>query len=150
MNAPAMDGIAIVGMAGRFPGAASVDELWANLLAGRESITRFALDQLSTLVPAGLREHPRYVRARGVIADADRFDAAFFGIGAREAQLIDPQQRVFLERAWNALEHAGVDPSRYAGSIGVYAGTSNNGYRKLVEAQPDLVAASGRSRPERT
>ena len=143
MNAPAMDGIAIVGMAGRFPGAASVDELWANLLAGRESITRFALDELSTLVPAGLREHPRYVRARGVIADADRFDAAFFGIGAREAQLIDPQQRVFLELAWNALEHAGVDPSRYAGSIGVYAGTSNNGYRKLVEARPDLVAASG-------
>jgi amino acid adenylation domain-containing protein len=143
MNGAATDGIAIVGMAGRFPGAASVDELWANLLDGRESITRFAPEQLSPLVPAEARAHPRYVPARGVIADADRFDAAFFGISAREAQLMDPQQRVFLEMCWNALEHAGVDPVRARGSVGVYAGTSNNGYRKLVEARPDLVAASG-------
>ena len=143
MNESATDGIAIVGMAGRFPGAASIDELWANLLAGRESVTRFAPEQLSPLIPVGLRTHPRYVPACGVIADADRFDAAFFGISAREAQLIDPQQRVFLELCWNALEQAGVDPSRHQGSIGVYAGTSNNGYRKLVDARPDLVAASG-------
>jgi amino acid adenylation domain-containing protein len=143
MSEPAMDGVAIVGMAGRFPGAASIDELWTNLLAGRESITRFSPDELSPLVPAELRAHPRYVPARGVVADADRFDAAFFGIGAREAQLIDPQQRVFLELCWNALEHAGLDPARAPGSIGVYAGTSNNGYRKLVEACPDLVAAAG-------
>ncbi len=139
----APDGVAIVGMAGRFPGAASVEELWANLVAGRESITRFAPDELSPLVPKALSEHPRYVPARGVVADADRFDAAFFGITAREAQLIDPQQRIFLELCWNALEHAGIDPARAPGSIGVYAGTSNNGYRKLVEARPDLVAASG-------
>ncbi len=148
MSEVAHDGIAIVGMAGRFPGAASIDELWANLLAGRESITRFAPEALSPLVPRELREHPRYVRARGTLADADRFDAAFFGIPAREAQLIDPQQRVFLELCWNALEHAGIDPSRRAGgsgaaSIGVFAGTSNNGYRKLVDARPDVVAASG-------
>ena len=144
----ASEGVAIVGMAGRFPGAASIEELWANLVAGRESITRFAADELSPLVPRELREHPRYVPARGVVDGVENFDAAFFGISAREAQLIDPQQRVFLELCWSALEHAGIDPARApgsagAGSIGVFAGTSNNGYRKLVDARPDLVAASG-------
>jgi len=142
MNA-ASDGIAIVGMAGRWPGAASLEEFWANLLQGRESITRFSRDQISPLVPVELRDHPRYVRARGVLADADRFDAAFFGIPQREALLMDPQQRVFLELCWNALEHAAVDPQRFPGSIGVYAGTSNNTYRKLVESRPELVRAAG-------
>jgi acyl transferase domain-containing protein len=136
-------GIAIVGMAGRFPGADSIDAFWANLLAGRESITRFTAAQLSPLVPGDLRQHPRYVPARGIIANADRFDAAFFGIPPREALLMDPQQRVVLELCWNALEDAGVDPGRFAGDIGVYAGTSNNGYRKLVDASPGLVASAG-------
>ena len=139
----APEGIAIVGMAGRFPAANSIDELWANLLAGREGITRFRPDQLSPLVPPELARHPRYVAARGVMADADRFDAAFFGIPPREALLMDPQQRVFLELCWNALEHAGVDPGQFPGSIGVYAGTSNNNYRKLVESRADLVQAAG-------
>jgi amino acid adenylation domain-containing protein len=139
----APEGIAIVGMAGRFPGANSIDELWANLLEGREGITRFTPDQLSPLVPPELARHPRYVPARGVMADADRFDAAFFGIPPREALLMDPQQRVFLELCWNALEDAGVDPERFPGSIGVYAGTSNNNYRKLVESRADLVQAAG-------
>ena len=137
------EGIAIVGMAGRFPGANSIDELWTNLLAGREGITRFTPDQLSPLVARELASHPQYVAARGVMADADRFDAAFFGIPPREALLMDPQQRVFLELCWNALEHAGVDPGRSSGSIGVYAGTSNNNYRKLVESRADLIQASG-------
>ena len=122
----AIDGIAIVGMAGRFPGAASVRELWDNLLAGREGITRFGPGELSPGLPAVQTRHPRYVPARGVLSDADRFDAGFFGIASREAVLIDPQQRVFLELAWNALEDAGIDPARFPGSIGVYAGTSNN------------------------
>ncbi|HEV7490903.1 MAG TPA: amino acid adenylation domain-containing protein [Rhodanobacteraceae bacterium] len=143
MSGPSRDGVAIIGMAGRFPGAASIEELWANLLAARECITRFTPEQLSSLIPADLRAHPRYVAARGVVADVDRFDAAFFGVSAREAQLIDPQQRLMLELCWNALEHAGVDPARFAGNIGVYAGTSNNGYRKLIDARPDLLAASG-------
>ena len=69
---------------------------------------------------------------RGVIADADRFDAAFFGVPAREALLMDPQQRVFLELCWNALEDAGIDPARAGGPVGVYAGSSNNSYRRLV------------------
>src|SRR5262245_61341236 len=117
-----MDGIAIIGMAGRFPGAESIDDYWRNLVSGRDSITRFAPDELSALGPRATREHPRYVAARGVIANADRFDAAFFGIGPGEALLMDPQQRVFLELCWNALEHAGIDTQRASGSIGVYAG----------------------------
>ncbi len=142
------EGIAIVGMTGRFPGADSIDELWANLLAGREGITRFAPDQLSPLVPPELARHPRYVAARGVMADADRFDAAFFGIPPREALLMDPQQRVFLEAV---LECAGArrrrSQERFPGSIGVYAGTSNNNYRKLVESRADLVQAAGDFQP---
>jgi amino acid adenylation domain-containing protein len=137
------DGVAIVGMAGRFPGASSIDAFWRNLCDGSEAITRFDKSQLSPLVPRALGEDPRYVPARGVLADADRFDAAFFHIAPAEARLLDPQQRVFLELCWNGLEHAGIDPQRFAGSIGVYAGVSNNGYRRLVEARADLVAASG-------
>src|SRR5690348_7054473 len=137
------EGVAIVGMAGRFPGARSVEELWNNLLEGRDCISRFAPEQLDASIPAGLKSHPRYVAARGVMEDADRFDAAFFGISPAEALLMDPQQRILLELSWNALEHAGVDPARFAGSIGVYAGTSNNTYRKRVEARPDLLRASG-------
>jgi amino acid adenylation domain-containing protein len=137
------EGVAIVGMAGRFPGARSVEELWGNLIAGRECISRFAPEQLDPSIPADLRSHPRYVAARGVVADADRFDAAFFGISPAEALLMDPQQRVLLELCWNALEHAGVDPSRFAGSVGVYAGTSNNTYRKRVEARADLLRTAG-------
>ena len=137
------DGVAIVGMAGRFPGARSIEEFWANLIAGRESITRFTPQQLSPLVPEDQRRNPGYVAARGTIADAERFDAAFFDIPPREADVMDPQQRVFLELCWNALEHAGIDTRRYPGSIGVYAGVSNNAYRKLVEARPELVNAIG-------
>jgi amino acid adenylation domain-containing protein len=137
----ANESIAIVGMAGRFPGAASVDELWQNLIDGRDSITRFTPEQLSPLVPRELRNHPGYVPARGGVADVDRFDAAFFGIPPREALLIDPQQRIFLELCWNALEHAGVDPKRAEGSIGVYAGGSDNGYRRLLDACPEAQAS---------
>ena len=143
MNDRLGDSIAIVGMAGRFADAPDVDALWRNLVAGRESIARFGADELSPLVPETLRSHPRYVAARGVIADADRFDAAFFGVPPREALLTDPQQRIFMELCWNALEHAAVDPHAFAGSIGVYAGTSNNGYRRLLDAQPQLLDGSG-------
>ncbi|OZB59385.1 MAG: non-ribosomal peptide synthetase [Lysobacterales bacterium 14-68-21] len=136
-------GVAIVGMAGRFPAADSIDALWELLLTGREALTRFTPGQLSPLVPAALRGHPRYVPVRGVIADADRFDAAFFGVPAREALLMDPQQRVFLELCWNALEDAGIDPARAGGPVGVYAGSSNNSYRRLVDARADLVQAVG-------
>jgi len=135
--------VAIVGMAGRFPGAASIDEFWRNLANGTESIRRFDAQQLSPLIAPELRAHPRYVPARGVITGAENFDAAFFGIAPGEAQLMDPQQRVFLELCWNALEHAGIGAPRPGVNIGVYAGVSNNGYRRLVETRPELIKASG-------
>lgn len=92
--------IAIVGVSGRFPGAESVEQLWENLVANRNSITRWAPDELDPSIPEAVRRHPDYVPARGVIADADKFDAAFFGVNPRVAALMDPQQRVLLETAW--------------------------------------------------
>ena len=108
------EGIAIVGMAGRFPGAASVEEFWANLIAGKESISFFSDQELveSGLDPAELRRRGHYVAARGVLEDADCFDAMFFGIHPKEAEVMDPQQRVFLEACWAALERAGYPPSQ--------------------------------------
>ncbi|MBL8298381.1 MAG: amino acid adenylation domain-containing protein [Rhodanobacteraceae bacterium] len=138
------DAIAIVGMATRTPGGDSVDEFWSNLLDGREGIRHFAADELDPSVPMDLRQRPNFVAARGVLAAADRFDAEFFGIPAREATLIDPQQRVLLELAWTALEHAGVDPLDADTCIGVYAGTANNSYLgALRAAQPELISQSG-------
>ena len=131
------DGIAIVGMAGRFPGARSPRELWGNLIAGRETISHFRPDELEPADADDMtsRADPAYVRARGILEEVDRFDAAFFGITPREAEVLDPQQRLFLEAAWEALEDAGYDPRRFAGQIGVFAGASNNTYflRNLIE-----------------
>ena len=88
------DVVAIVGMAGRFPGAASIDQLWNNLCNEVESITFFSKDELGPGIDQSLIDDPDYVRARGIIEDADKFDAAFFGISPREAEVMDPQQRV--------------------------------------------------------
>lgn len=127
-------GIAIIGMSGRFPGARTVAEFWENLLAGRETITRFDAD------PA----RPAYVPARGVLDRPEWFDAGFFGITPREAEVIDPQQRVFLEEAWTALEDAGIDPARPPGPIGVFAGMSNNTYwANNIATRPDLIENVG-------
>lgn len=121
--------IAIVGMAGRFPGAASVEEYWSNLCRGVESITFFSDRELVEAgVPAELRESPRYVPARSVLDDIESFDAELFGFSPREAEVMDPQLRIFLECAWEALERAGCDPERYGRPIGVYAGVSMNTY----------------------
>ena len=124
------DGIAIIGMAGRFPGARTPGELWRNLLDGRETITRFGPDELEPgdAEEMAARADPAYVAARGILDDEDKFDAGFFGITPREAQVLDPQQRLFLQSAWEALEDAGHDPRQFAGSIGVFAGASNNTY----------------------
>src|SRR5262245_20037674 len=100
--------IAIIGMAGRFPGALDVEELWQHVRDGVESIAWFSEAELAAagLDPAALSD-PHYVKARGVLAEAEWFDAAFFGFSPREAEVMDPQHRVFLECAWQALEHAG-------------------------------------------
>ena len=125
-----LEGIAIVGMAGRFPGARNVAELWQNLLAGRETIDHFTADELEPSYAEDMeaRSDPNYVRARGVLADADKFDEQFFGFSPKEAAVLDPQQRLFLEAAWEALEHAGHDPKAFSGPIGVFAGATSNSY----------------------
>ncbi|MFD1559284.1 non-ribosomal peptide synthetase/type I polyketide synthase [Paraburkholderia silviterrae] len=120
--------IAVIGMSGRFPGARNVSELWGNILAGRDCITHFDAAELEDSFDEGTRREERYVKARPILTDVDRFDAGFFGMLAREAALTDPQQRLFLEIAWEAFEDAGYDPAKIEGAVGVFAGTSMNTY----------------------
>src|SRR5882672_5494164 len=126
---PEQERIAVIGMAGRFPGAADVGALWRNLRDGVESIRRFTAAELAAAgIPADLAADPRYIPVKGVLDDVETFDAEFFGFPPREAELLDPQQRIFLECAWQACESAGYDPQAYAGRIGVYAGTGYSSY----------------------
>lgn len=141
----AHDPIAIVGMSGRFPGADNPEQLWRNLLNGIESISHFTPEELGPGIDESLRNDPNYIRARGLIADADLFDAAYFGIGPLEAKVIDPQQRVFLELAHHALENAGYDPERFGGRIGIFAGSGDNHYyTSNLLTHPDLLAMAGK------
>ena len=136
--------IAIIGMSGRFPGAADIESFWQNLCEGRESITRFAPGELDPSIPASLRDDPAYVPARGVIDGVELFDAAFFGISPREAELMDPQQRLFLELCWECLERAGHAPGAQDGPVGVFAGMYNATYfQHHVSAHPDQVEKLG-------
>ncbi len=121
--------IAIIGMSGRFPGARTIESFWANLCAGTESITFFtAAELLAAGVDPQLVQHPQYVPANAILDDIAEFDAGLFKMTPREAEITDPQHRLLLECAWEALERAGYDPDRYAGRIGVYAGVSLNTY----------------------
>jgi amino acid adenylation domain-containing protein len=121
--------VAIIGMAGRFPGASNVDEFWGNLCNGVESVRMFTTEELAGAgINPDVLKQPSYVNAGVVLDEADSFDAGFFGYHPREVELMDPQHRVFLECAWSALEHAGYDPETYAGSIGVYGGVARNSY----------------------
>lgn len=136
--------IAVVGMAGRFPGANSVDEFWNNLEAGVESISIFTDQELrASGVPPSALSDPNYVKAKGVVDDVDLFDATFFGFNHREAQILDPQHRLFLECAWQAIESAGYDCESYDGRIGVYAGTSMNTYLLSLYSNKDLMESFG-------
>ena len=136
--------IAIISMAGRFPGAVSVEQFWENLANGVESIRFFTNEELTAAgIPDQLIENPRYVPANGFLDDAELFDAAFFGYPPHEAELLDPQQRLFLECAWEALERAGYDPERYQGMIGVYAGSTSNSYQQNLNSHPELVSNFG-------
>ena len=120
--------VAIIGVAGRFPGAPNVETFWSNLLSGVESIRHFDPAEMEDGFDAATRQRPEYVRARAILDDPDLFDASFFGIHRRDAELIDPQHRLFLECCWEALEDAGYDPTTYPGAIGVYGGCSINSY----------------------
>ncbi|OBX24917.1 amino acid adenylation domain-containing protein [Gelidibacter algens] len=142
--------VAVIGMAGRFPGANTIQELWDVLKEGRETISFFTKEELDKTIPDGLRNDPLYVRARGIIPSAQQFDAGFFGLNPKVASVMDPQQRLFLESAWEVLEQTGYLPKHYDGSIGVYAGTGMNTYylnnvipnRELLNQVGDLQASS--------
>ncbi len=120
--------VAIVGMSGRFPGARNLEQFWRNLRHGVESITHFSEAELEDSFSDEVRRAPNFVKARPILPDVDQFDADFFGMYAREAELTDPQHRVFLECAWEALESASCDARTFRGSIGVFAGCSLNTY----------------------
>ncbi|WP_147452462.1 polyketide synthase, partial [Corallococcus praedator] len=140
----ASEPVAIIGMAGRFPGAPDVETFWKNLVGGVESVTTFTRDEVDPSVPTAERDAPEYVRARGILEGVELFDAGFFGIMPKEAQVMDPQQRLFLETAWSALESAGCVPETYPGLIGVFAGTHNNSYQPLhVQPRQDIVGRVG-------
>lgn len=138
------DPIAVIGMAGRFPGANDIDAFWQMLRDGRETIRFFTPEELDASIPDALRMDDRYVAARGVISGTEMFDAAFFGISPREAELMDPQQRLFLEIAWECLESAGHVPEKTAAPIGVFAGMYNATYfANHLRAHPDKIARLG-------
>ncbi|HVR11695.1 MAG TPA: beta-ketoacyl synthase N-terminal-like domain-containing protein, partial [Thermoanaerobaculia bacterium] len=135
--------VAVVGMAGCFPGAPDLSTLWQNLCRGVESISFFDEGEL---LAAGVRREtiaaPGFVAARGLVTGADLFDAPLFGFSPREARLMDPQQRLFLECAWEALGDASCDPGRVPGLVGVYAGVSQSSYLfSNLLADPDLLRA---------
>ncbi|MFB9683537.1 type I polyketide synthase [Amycolatopsis plumensis] len=121
--------IAVVGMAGRFPGADDVGALWETVRAGRSGITRFTDDELLAAgVPADRLGDPAYVKAGAIVRGVEDFDAGFFGINPKEAQILDPQHRLFLEHSQHALEDAACDPARFDGAIGVFAGCAWSTY----------------------
>jgi phthiocerol/phenolphthiocerol synthesis type-I polyketide synthase E len=121
--------VAIVGMAGRFPGAPDVDAFWRNIVAGQETVSFFDRAELAAAgVPAAERDHPDYVPAYGILTDAELFDARFFGYAARDASVLDPQQRLFLQTAWQALESSGHLVPAAGELVGVYSGTSFSTY----------------------
>src|SRR5215208_5212116 len=137
--------VAIIGMAGRFPGARDIEEFWDKLFGGTEMITFFDDEHLKMAgVDAEVLKQSDLVKAAAILSDIDLFDASFFGYTPREAEMMDPQQRLFLECSWEAFENAGYNPEAYAGLIGVFAGTGMNTYlQHLLTAQNNKSAYDG-------
>jgi acyl transferase domain-containing protein/acyl carrier protein len=121
--------IAVIGMSGRFPGAATLDQYWLNLCQGVDTISR------TTVIQNGQRK----IRALGMLRDVDLFDASFFNFTPKEAEITDPQHRIFLEVAWEALEDAGYGSENYRGSVGIFAGASGSRYGQMLYANPALM-----------
>nr|AGZ05274.1 McyG [Nostoc sp. 152] len=121
--------IAIIGMAGRFPGANNLQTFWENLKNGVETISFFSEEELlESGVSPELFNQPNYVKARPIIDKAEYFDSEFFGYTNREAELLDPQQRLLLQSSWECLEDSGYNPNLYEGAIAMFAGASMNTY----------------------
>src|SRR5215510_2020511 len=137
--------IAVIGMACRFPGAANVDQFWRNLRDGVESISFFTdAEMIAAGADPKSLTNPNLVKAGGALADIEFFDASFFGYSPREAEFIDPQQRFFLECAWEALENAGYDPQGIEDATGVFAGVGLNEYMlNIYSAQSRLKTTDG-------
>jgi amino acid adenylation domain-containing protein len=139
-----LEGIAIVGMAGRFPRAADLEQFWRNLTAGLDCVSYFQDDELEIAMPPELLRDPNFVKARGVLDEPDLFDARFFDISPRQAELMDPQNRLFLECAHQALEDAGIDPERYPGAIGVFGGVTMSSYFLFnLYTNPERISSAG-------
>ncbi len=139
-----LSAIAIIGMACRVPGADDVDSFWRTIRDGIEAVTRFTDEELLAAgVEQARLDDPNYVKAKAVLPDIAGFDAGFFGFTPREAEIMDPQQRCFLECAWAALEQAGYDPECYQGAIGLFAGASLNSYLMHVTSHPEIMQVMG-------
>jgi acyl transferase domain-containing protein len=122
-------GVALVGMSGRFPGAGCLEDSWRNLRDGVETISALSDADLEAAgVSARRRLDSPYVRCAALLEGIEFFDAAFFEMSPREAQLTNPRHKLLLEYAWHALEDAGYDPTRYSGEIGIFAGAGRNSY----------------------
>src|ERR1700712_3479577 len=137
--------VAIIGMAGRFPGGPNIEAYWANVRDGVESILRLSDEQL---LAAGVSRETladrNYVKACPVLDDIDKFDASFFGFSPRDASVMDPAQRFFLEVAWQAVEHAGYTALPDQNTVGVFAGTGAPGYyMDNLRTKPDLMRSMG-------
>jgi acyl transferase domain-containing protein len=144
MTSEPIEAIAIIGFAGHFPGARNVDEYWRNLCDGVESISFFSQQELIAAgVNPDLLALPNFVRANAVLENAEMFDAHFFGFSPREVEIMDPQQRVFLECAWETFESAGYDAAGYDGPIGVYAGVDFSSYLFNLYTNPEIIESAG-------
>jgi acyl transferase domain-containing protein/acyl carrier protein len=137
--------IAVIGFSGRFPGARDLQQFWQSLRHGQEAVTFLGDEELLAVgVDRALLSDPSYIKAASLLDGVEEFDAPFFGYSAREAEILDPQQRLFLEHAWEALEHAGYDPGRYDGLIGIYAGVAWNTYLlSNLTTRPELFDGGG-------
>lgn len=139
-----LEQIAIIGMAGRFAGAPTLKDFWNNLVSGVESVSFFSQDELlSAGIPGTLVADRRYVRAKAILEESDHFDARYFDFSAREAVVMDPQFRVFLETAVQAMEDAGYTGDESNRRTGIFAGSNSNTYQEYLRAHLDLIHSLG-------
>lgn len=135
--------IAVIGISGRFPGAENIKEFWDNLVEGKETVSFFEDEEIEFMDESVINDQ-NYVNAWGVLKDIDMFDAAFFGLSSREAEIMDPQQRLFMECAWEALENAGYINGIENGKIGVYAGSGFSTYMlQNIASNPEITELAG-------